>query len=449
MSTSDMRGEDERGPGVYYDVCARQGAAPLDFRSAKATDPAIPFRACCAAALQGRIEPEYDYVLVDEAQDFPKEFFHLLYKLAGDEHAIFWSDDELQSLASVETPQTAELFGKDSAGNPLVSLEGDYPGGIEKDFVLHKSYRCPLKVLVLAHAIGLGIHSPHGPVQMLGSPDSWRSIGYEVGSGTFVEGTDVVITRPLENSPNPLESIYSGSDPLIKTMVFDDRPAELDWVAESIRHDIREEGVAPEQIIVISLDSPRAKNLMSSLQMRLQAHSIASTIPGLVDGSAEFAEPDRVTLSTVFRAKGNEAPVVYILSFDSLYDYVQEIENRNRAFTSISRSKGWVRITGFGTNMARAEKEIKTILGDIPALRFKFPNMQRLHKLDAETSRRRKEMKKAKEAAADLLEADVEALKNLDGKLQQQMLKKLLDADLLKDVSEQARRELLKKLGES
>jgi superfamily I DNA and RNA helicase len=230
-------------------------------------------------------------------------------------------------------------------------------------------------------------------------------------------------------------------------MAFGDRAAELDWVAESIRHDIRDEGVAPEEIIAISLDSPRAKKLMSALQMRLQAHNIASTIPGLVDGSAEFGEPGRVTLSTVFRAKGNEAPVVYILSFDSLYDYVQELENRNRAFTCISRSKGWVRITGFGENMIRAENEINTILRDIPRLRFKFPNMQRIHNLDAETSRRRREMKKVKEAAAGLLEADVEALKNLEPRLQQQMLRKLLEADALKDFSEEARKELLKKLG--
>lgn len=436
-------------PGVYYDTCSREGLAPLDFQSAKAADPDVPFRACCAAALQARIEPEYDYVLVDEAQDFPKEFFQLLYRLAGEEHAIFWAYDELQSLASVEMPTTAELFGRDGAGNPLVSLEGDYPGGIEKDFVLHRSYRCPLKVLVLAHAIGLGIHSPNGPVQMLGSPDSWRSIGYEIETDKFIEGADVVVSRPAENSPNPLEAIYSGEQALIKTMAFDNRPAELDWVATSIRSDIRDEGVAPEEIIVISLDSPRAKKLMSALQLRLQADNIASTIPGLVDGSAEFGEPGRVTLSTVFRAKGNEAPVVYILSFDSLYDYVQEIENRNRAFTCISRSKGWVRITGYGQNMIRAQNEINTILSDVPRLRFKFPDMRIIRKLDAETSRRRKEMKKVKEVATGLLEADVGALKSLDEKLQQQMIRKLLETDALKGVSEAARKELLEKLGES
>jgi superfamily I DNA and RNA helicase len=86
-----------------------------------------------------------------------------------------------------------------------------------------------------------------------------ESIGYELETGDFVEGAEVVINRPAEHSPNRIESIYSGVDALVRTMVFENRPEELDWVADSIRHDIREEGVAPEEIIVISLDSPRAK----------------------------------------------------------------------------------------------------------------------------------------------------------------------------------------------
>jgi hypothetical protein len=73
--------------------------------------------------------------------------------------------------------------------------------------------------------------------------------------------------------------------------------------------------------------------------------------------------------------------------------------------------------------------------------------MQRIHALDAETSRRRREMKKVKEAAAGLVEADVEAVKNLDAKVQQQMLKKLLDADAVSELSREERQQLLKKLG--
>jgi superfamily I DNA and RNA helicase len=163
--------------GVYSDLCKRQGVPAKDFTTAKAENPDFPLQACCAHALQTVIEPQYDYILVDEAQDFPKEFFEVLFNLSFQPHAIYWAYDEMQSLNSVQIPSTEELFGTNKGGQPRVSLDGpDYPGGMEKDFVLYKSYRCPHKVLMLAHALGLGLHNPRGPVQMLADEGSWRSI---------------------------------------------------------------------------------------------------------------------------------------------------------------------------------------------------------------------------------------------------------------------------------
>jgi superfamily I DNA and RNA helicase len=329
-------------------------------------------------------------------------------------------------------PTTQELFEKDADGHPLVSLDGEYPGPMDKDYVLHKSYRCPRKILMLAHGIGLGIHSPKGPVQMLADAHSWRSIGYEIKDGEKLEtGRDVLITRPKENSPNRIESIYKGDQELVVARVFEKRQDELDWIAKSIKHDIKHEGVPPEQIVVISLDSRRAKEYMATLQLKLLDESIASAIPGLVDSSAAFAEPGRVTLSTVHRAKGNEAPIIYILSFDSLYDYVDELSNRNKAFTSISRSKAWVRITGTGSQMKSARKEINKILENVPNFAFKFPDMDTIRRrLDtAEDSRRRREAKTAAELAKSLENIDPEALKTLDLKVRRKIVEKLLEPE--------------------
>jgi type III restriction/modification enzyme restriction subunit len=131
-------------PGVYYDLCARQSVPPMDLSSARMEDRNDPFRACCQHALETKIRPLYDYVLVDEAQDFPVEFFRILYQLAlPPDRAVCWAYDELQSLSNVEMPKTEGLFGTDAEGYPLVTLDGEYPGPMDKDYVLHKSYRCP------------------------------------------------------------------------------------------------------------------------------------------------------------------------------------------------------------------------------------------------------------------------------------------------------------------
>ena len=129
------------------------------------------------------------------------------------------------------------------------------------------------------------------------------------------------------------------------------------------------------------------------------------------------AEPGRVTLSTVYRAKGNEAPLVYIIAFDDLYSYTDEIENRNRAFTSISRAKGWVRITGSGDRMVRVKNELELLQRDLPSLKFIFPDMRKLgiRRLDAsETSRRRKELKRVAGMAERLAAVDRQLIEELD-----------------------------------
>lgn len=412
-------------PGVYYDLCRRMGLTPFTFQHARSRDYEVPIRACCQEVLKHNIEPFYDFILVDEAQDFPKEFFMVLARLITPEKRIYFAYDELQSLTAVEIPRAEDMFGFDKDGQPFISVEGpDYPGGIEKDFVLHKSYRCPLDALMLAHGIGLGIHGPHGCVQMLGNQASWESIGYEVEEGTFAKNTPTTILRPAENSPNRIRDIYNGHDPLLDVKKFDTREQELTWVASSIEKTINEEQVKPEDIMVICLDVKKSKDCLVFLQRRLQENEVESMIPGLVDQSWKFAEPGRVTLSTVYRAKGNEAPVVYIIAFDALYSYVEEIESRNRAFTSISRSKGWLRITGSGGLMNDVDIELTKIVSHIPRFRFLFPDMEniRIRKLDAsETSRRRKEVGKARSSLKTLLNLDKEALKDIDPKL----LKKL------------------------
>jgi len=165
------------------------------------------------------------------------------------------------------------------------------------------------------------------------------------------------------------------------------------------------------------------------LQSLLMRDGVASTIPGLVDDASDFAEQGMVTLSTVFRAKGNEAPVVYILSFQSLYDFAEEIENRNRAFTSISRSKGWVRITGTAPRMTEVMKELKQIADEIPRFKFVFPDMEKIRKLDAsETTRRRQEVKKAKAAVESLRGLAPEALADLSDSERKTLLRLLQKA---------------------
>ncbi|MDD1686412.1 ATP-binding domain-containing protein [Methanoregula sp.] len=400
-----------RRSGVYYDTCRYLGVPSLPFFEAKRLNWKSPFVSCCKHILSKEIDPMYDYIMVDEAQDFPSEFFQLLFNLTPTPHNIYWVYDELQSLFGEKIPSPEELFGVDKDGKPNVTLEGEaYPGGIEKDFILHRSYRCTQPVLMLAHAIGLGLYSPDGPVQMLSKKESWEAFGYKIEHGDLVKDSKLTIFRPKENSPNPINDVYKGSQEIITSQIFEDRDKEFDWIARSIYNDITVEKVLPEHIIVICLDPLNMKKYLPPIQERLYSLGLQSAIPGLVDDSSAFAEDGRVTLSTVLRAKGNESYIVYVFSFDVLYDYVESLQNRNRAFTAITRSKAWVRISGIGPGMKKAKSEIDKILSDQPKFNFIFPDMEKIRDLDAEIARRKRDIRKARDNLTGLTNVDLNAL---------------------------------------
>lgn len=421
----------ERRSGVYSDICKRYELPTMSLRQAQKIDPKTPFRACCKQILNIGIEPFYDYIVVDEAQDFPPEFFQILFQLCIPNEqtglrCIYWAYDELQSLSSLEIPGATELFGLDINGSPNINIDGeDYPGGMEKDIVLRQSYRCPQSVLMLAHGVGLGIYAPRGCVQMLSDKVSWSAIGYDVVQGNLAEGEDTAILRPEENSPNKISEEYETKldEKVIGIQVLQNVEEELAWVSQSICQDIKVKKVPPEKIVVVSLDQRNAISYFQVIQRHLHKLNIPSLIPGLIRGTADFfAESGAVTLSTVWKAKGNEAPIIYIINFDYLYQYAEEIESRNRAFTSISRSKGWIRISGTGKQMLAVEKELEKIIKNIPYFRFKFPDMERVRRLDAaETSRRRKQVKTVEIATQQILKIDDDALASLNPEI----LKKL------------------------
>src|SRR5262249_9727314 len=146
--------------------------------------------ACSDLMKATKLAPLYDYIFVDEGQDFPVSFVRLCHSLAKEGKFVLAYDD-LQTILQAKTPSTAEIFGTDTAGNSIVEFE--------EDIVLHKCYRNPREVLVAAHALGFGIYGDR-IVQMLESPDHWEDIGYVVSEGDFVEGSRIKVERPIENS---------------------------------------------------------------------------------------------------------------------------------------------------------------------------------------------------------------------------------------------------------
>ena len=401
--------------GLYSYVCNITGKKALTYKEARDyfeyKRNCEIFGKCCSELMQNNLPEIFDAIIIDEAQDFDKWFFKFCYKILKAPKRLIWAYDELQSLEDVNIPTAKDIFGVDEDGIPLIELDGVYPGGIEKDFILHKSYRNPRIILMLAHVFGMGLLRKDGPIQFIPKADAWEDLGYKIVEGVFEVGKTITITRLEENSPNSLEK-YVPSKELVKIKTFQDKHSELLWISESIYKDITEEKLRPEDILVIGFQRIGLFDQFDLLKKCLLERGINSFIIGKDVGRDTFHIPNFITLSTVFKAKGNESPIVYIFNFENSELKDKIIQNRNMGFASITRTKGWCNITGSGPIMEELEKELNLIISKYPNIEFAIPDMTQIkrHLDNVDYERRRTRIKKADSA----IRAAIKELKEIE-----------------------------------
>ena len=215
--------------GIYHEFCRVNGVGYLDFGVARrmfSRDKA--FAGACSNAISQASESRhiYDAILVDEAQDLPKQFLRLCYKMLKSPHRLVYAYDELQSLTNESLPPPEEIFGSSSDGTPNVQLNKANTNGPRDDIILEKCYRNSRPVLVTAHALGFGVYrepppqSDTGLIQMFDSPQLWEEIGYKIKRGELKEGSSVTLHRQEDTSPKFLEE-HSEDDDLAQFIVFD------------------------------------------------------------------------------------------------------------------------------------------------------------------------------------------------------------------------------------
>lgn len=250
------------------------------------------------------------------------------------------------------------------------------------------------------------------------------------------KGQEVTLRRSSDNSPHVLEQL-AGYHNLVKNKVFGSRQQELDWIIQDIIKNINEEELSPDEIAVISLRAyakgeEKYQNLVKEefayIQEGLNCNSIQSSIIGKDCNIDVFKVKKSVTITHVFRAKGNEASLVYVYGFEEVETSKVEdiIRMRNTAFTAMTRTKGWLVLTGVGSIAQKLFQEIDSILEEIGKVKFIVPDMNKIQRnLETyENRRRRKRINKATKNVAKLLETreDVD-FDDLPKNQQEQLLK--------------------------
>jgi superfamily I DNA and RNA helicase len=360
----------------------------------------VAFDKSCEELLSTNAVPElFDAILIDEAQDFAENYFRLCYQALRQPKRIIWGYDEVQSLEELAIPTAQTLFGLDVDGKPLVDLDGYYPGEIEKDMILYQCYRNPRPALIAAHSFGLGLRRKCGALQFIDTVSGWQDIGYEVRGAKdnkLKTGEEITLYRPESNSPHLLEKL-AGYHNLVSWNLFDDRKDEIEWIVQDIERHIQEEELRPDEIVVIALDSRKkiADKEYELLYKSLAQKGITSVRLGTDVPIDVFRVPGAVTITSVFRAKGNEASLIYVYGFEvagSGKEGYDTIRNRNLAFTAMTRTKGWLVLSGVGNVAKTLFEEIAAILEKIGEVSFVVPDINKITRnLETyENQRRRK-----------------------------------------------------------
>jgi len=408
-------------PGLYFNLCKKYGLTPLTFDDVKGRGDglAVIYRHLLEK-IGTRLEEEYDIVLIDEAQDFPQPLFELVYKITKNPKRIIWAYDEFQSLKEIKIREPEDLFGLDSSGKPYINntdLKGVYEGGIKKDFILPNCYRNPRSTLMVAHAIALGLYSKDGLVDSIDSASDWASLGYEFeepqGKSFLVQGDNAVIARPDKYSMNSLERflIEEKKNPrnLLQCKTLKNEAEQAKIVADEIVRLINDEQVEPEEIIVITLSTKTADAILGHIRSLLNYAGVQAITPGIVEKSSMFKEKGFVTLTTPFRAKGNEGNVVFVLNCQRVYEEYN-FRGRNSFFVSVTRSRGWCHLYGFGPNMEELEGEVDRIRNDYPRFRFVRSDDDVIRRRRVILSKSDKELEETNAVIEKLISEDQELL---------------------------------------
>jgi superfamily I DNA and RNA helicase len=368
--------------GIYTKLADALGAQPYSYGTAEAKfgrDNA--FEGACQELLElakeQTVDPIFDAVLIDEAQDLPAAFFQLVYLFTKEPKRVVWAYDELQKLDESEMANISELFGTTTTGEPVVNIS-NRENEPRRDIVLPVCYRNTPWALATAHAIGFGIYRSDGLVQHFDDPALWEDIGYQRDAGTLNLGSYVELERSSASAPSYFRDRLTSDDAVILRGDFENEDAQDNWIAEQILNDTGVAELELDDVLVVLPSAYTSKKRYTRLSRVFEAHGIPSHLVGVNNSRDEVFIRGSIAVAHIYRAKGNEAPMVYVVDSQFAGAPFNEVSRRNTIFTAITRSKAWVRICGFGPTMAAIADEVEKVRAADFRLKFTIPSASSL-----------------------------------------------------------------------
>ncbi len=365
-------------PGLYSTICQGAGVWSLSVRRTHSSKPHKALAEACCDLLKKSVIPQlFDAILVDEGQDFLVEdelkfegkqpFYWMAYQALrpvsldaqktpnSSQRRLIWAEDEMQSLETLKSLTSSELFGEEWGH----LLTGEYENNIQKTEILSRAYRTPPEILTAAYGMSLGLLRLEGSLTTMTRIEDWETIGFQVNFQPSIQTAiqPMILSYNDKLTPHPVSSFWKKS--LIEFEAYHSRQDELTALTQQLYHNLRIDGLRPSrEILVIVLgETFEAIKLEKYVANFLITQGLDIYIPGTVDCNivtGDHAKPNQfwceggITISRIHRAKGQEADMVYLVGLDEIAKNEANLSFRQQLFIALTRSRGWVRLSGIG-----------------------------------------------------------------------------------------------------
>lgn len=248
---------------------------------------------------QRDFEPCFDYILIDESQDFTEEFFELCEMVSR--KAIYIAGDIFQNI-----------------------FDNDY-SKVEPDFLLNKCYRTDPRTLMFSHAVGLALFER--PVVNWLSDREWEACGYEISK----EGDNYTLVREKLRRFEDVENMQDVQPVEIFSVEHSDILKKVINVIADIK--AKHSTVTPDDIAIVFVDNSNKIYEMIDVLDILIMNEFEWEINRGYDNKGQIE--NTLFISNRNNIKGLEFPFLICVVMNEIE---KSIKSRNTLYMTLTRS---------------------------------------------------------------------------------------------------------------
>lgn len=255
----------------------------------------------------GIINPCFDYILIDESQDFPESFFKLCEK-----------------VVKKQVIKVGDIFQ---------NITDTVPSKNEVDILLNRCYRTDNRNLMFSHALSMGLFEKNKKRWF--KKDEWKTIGYKYDK---LNDNKVRLSRTptkrfddVENSENPFTQIIKCNNDIKafgNTSILNNEVINVIKRIYSLNPKVE-----PNDIAVVFLNNgSRVYDLTNNLKIKLFNELGIKSNFGY---DSKEVKTDSLFITNRYNVKGLEFPFVICVENEGIRE---DLASRNALYMAMTRS---------------------------------------------------------------------------------------------------------------